>query len=223
MINTKLAAISMMVFAVAMVGTSSIMSASATSNLVVNGSFEDPVIAVGSWIVFWNGIPGWITGPNGIELQNAAVATASDGVNYAELDVYRNSNILQTLSTVEGQVYSLSFDYSPRINRAADTNPIEAYWDGALLDTITADGMGLSNNAWTTHTYYVVAASGNSTNIEFKAVGISDAFGGNIDNVIVEDLPKKVDVCHKGKKTINISSNAVPAHLAHGDTVGICQ
>jgi hypothetical protein len=32
----------------------------------------------------------------------------------------------------------------------------------------------------------------------------------------------KVMVCHKGKKTITISSNAVSAHLAHGDIIGIC-
>jgi len=35
--------------------------------------------------------------------------------------------------------------------------------------------------------------------------------------------PEKVDICHKGKKTINISSNAVPAHLAHGDMLGACE
>lgn len=34
--------------------------------------------------------------------------------------------------------------------------------------------------------------------------------------------PRKVMICHKGKNTITISSNAVPAHLAHGDTIGRC-
>lgn len=32
---------------------------------------------------------------------------------------------------------------------------------------------------------------------------------------------KKVRVCHKGK-TISIDANALPAHLAHGDTPGKC-
>lgn len=31
----------------------------------------------------------------------------------------------------------------------------------------------------------------------------------------------KADVCHKGK-VINVSGNAVAAHLAHGDTAGVC-
>ena len=33
--------------------------------------------------------------------------------------------------------------------------------------------------------------------------------------------PQKVTICHKGH-TITISESALPAHLAHGDTVGPC-
>src|SRR6478736_4823716 len=33
---------------------------------------------------------------------------------------------------------------------------------------------------------------------------------------------KKVTICHKGKKTISISTRAWPAHKRHGDTVGTC-
>jgi len=33
----------------------------------------------------------------------------------------------------------------------------------------------------------------------------------------------KLDVCHKGKTTMNISLNALPTHLNHGDTVGACE
>lgn len=33
---------------------------------------------------------------------------------------------------------------------------------------------------------------------------------------------KKVTVCHKGKVTIRISVNALPAHKRHGDTLGLC-
>jgi hypothetical protein len=32
----------------------------------------------------------------------------------------------------------------------------------------------------------------------------------------------KVTVCHKGKHTIEISAEAVEAHLDHGDTLGAC-
>jgi hypothetical protein len=33
--------------------------------------------------------------------------------------------------------------------------------------------------------------------------------------------PQKVTICHKGH-TITISRSALPAHLAHGDFVGVC-
>ncbi len=35
-------------------------------------------------------------------------------------------------------------------------------------------------------------------------------------------LSERVTVCHKGKNSISVSANAVPAHLAHGDTLGAC-
>ncbi len=34
--------------------------------------------------------------------------------------------------------------------------------------------------------------------------------------------PGKVTLCHKQKVTIRVSTRAVPAHQAHGDTVGTC-
>jgi hypothetical protein len=33
---------------------------------------------------------------------------------------------------------------------------------------------------------------------------------------------KKVTICHKGRKSLEVSANAVPAHLSHGDTLGGC-
>jgi hypothetical protein len=37
-----------------------------------------------------------------------------------------------------------------------------------------------------------------------------------------EVSPGKATVCHKGKLTIRVSTRALPAHEAHGDTVGAC-
>jgi hypothetical protein len=34
--------------------------------------------------------------------------------------------------------------------------------------------------------------------------------------------PGKVTICHKQKVTIRVSTRALPAHEAHGDTVGTC-
>ena len=40
--------------------------------------------------------------------------------------------------------------------------------------------------------------------------------------VVVTDEDGKIDICHKAKKTINVSVNAITAHLNHGDSVGAC-
>lgn len=58
-------------------------------------------------------------------------------------------------------------------------------------------------------------------NITLTSAGSLDGFIVKIlaDNIIVNN--QKVTICHKGK-TINVSQNAVAAHLAHGDKLGIC-
>ena len=40
----------------------------------------------------------------------------------------------------------------------------------------------------------------------------SAGYGGN----------NKVEICHKGKKTLSVAAPAVQAHLNHGDTVSAC-
>ena len=57
------------------------------------------------------------------------------------------------------------------------------------------------------------------------AVGLAEELpppdGVTTETTTVVDA-KKTDVCHKGRRTIRISLNAVPAHLRHGDLVGPC-
>jgi len=40
------------------------------------------------------------------------------------------------------------------------------------------------------------------------------------DEVVTINIPTKVNVCHKGRKTLNISKVDVPDHLEHGDGIG---
>jgi len=48
-------------------------------------------------------------------------------------------------------------------------------------------------------------------------------FGENVEFVLSNGSPEdKVTLCHKGKKTLSVNPDAVPAHLAHGDTLGPC-
>jgi len=155
-----------------------LMAASAqAANIVVNGSFEDPAIPGGSWSTY-PAIPGW-SGTPGIELRNNVAGTAYDGVNFVELDAYGNGSMSQTVSTTVGAQYTLSYYFAPRINVSAASNVIELWYDGALLDTVTGDGY--QSTAWVLKSY-LVTGTGSDT-ITFVAAGISDSYGGSLDNV----------------------------------------
>lgn len=35
-------------------------------------------------------------------------------------------------------------------------------------------------------------------------------------------LDHKIDICHKGKKTLNVDAHSYDGHSGHGDTLGAC-
>jgi hypothetical protein len=162
-------------------------ASAAPVNLVVNGSFEDissaagvQQLASGTWDTFAS-LPGWSSNNNGIEVRNNVAGTAFDGNQFVELDAARNSIAYQSISTVLGQAYDLSFYFSPRpgVTFPNDTNNIEIYWNGTLLQT--ASGLGGAVNNWQRFSF-TVTGSGSDT-IRFQAAGASDSFGGSLDMV----------------------------------------
>ena len=158
-------------------------AAHAGPNLVVDGSFEDQAQAAGSWSVY-NAINGWTTvGGSGIELRNDVAGTAFDGVNFVELDSYSNSAMAQTLTTVAGSSYDLSFAYSARPGVSAGSNVIQVLWNGVSLAAVTANGSNLSDNDWQVFNY-TVTGSGSDT-LSFRAIGVNDSLGGSLDAVTV--------------------------------------
>ena len=149
--------------------------------LIVNGSFEQPTQAPGTWDIYAN-IPGWTGGDGGIEVRNNVAGTAYDGSNFIELDTNFNSLATQTIPTIASLVYKLTFAYAPRENVSADSNPIEVFWNSTLLATLTG-----TNPIWTLYTYYVTGTG--SDVLKFAASGISDSYGGSLDAVSLVATP----------------------------------
>jgi Protein of unknown function (DUF642)/PEP-CTERM motif len=160
------------------------LSQFAQANLVVNGGFENPNQAAGTWSIYTS-IPGWTLTPD-VEIRNAVAGTAYEGSNYAELDTYANSVISQTISTIAGAVYEISFAYSPRIDVPSASNGIEVYFGGLLVGTVT--GTGTSTHTWQLPTYLATATSKTSV-LEFRAIGTNDGLGGSLDAVAVNAVP----------------------------------
>ncbi len=161
----------------------------ANANLLTNGSFESDVQASGTWNIYKNLI-GW-TGQRlgGIELRNNNAGTASDGFNFVELDTTFNSSMFQTVDTVNGAIYDLSFDYSGRAGVNKLSNGIKAFWNGVELASFTASGLGKTDNNWFSLEFQVVGTGHDK--LSFAATGISDSFGGSLDNVnLVTAVPE---------------------------------
>lgn len=154
------------------------------ANLIVNGSFENPDIAAGSWSVY-DSIPGWSTTGTGVEIRDNFMGTAYEGDQFAELDSYSNSSIMQTIATEAGAEYTLSFAYSPRINQPASTNGIDVFWNGNLLSSITETGSSV--NTWMLYTFSVIGTGQDI--LEFVATGIDDCLGGNLDAIALSEVP----------------------------------
>jgi PEP-CTERM motif len=160
------------------------ISQAAQANLVINGGFENPNQAAGTWAIYTS-IPGWTLTPD-VEIRNAVVGTAYEGSNYAELDTASNSIISQTIATIVGASYEISFAYSPRIDVPSASNGIEVYFGGVLVGSVA--GAGTSTHTWQLPSYLATATAASSL-LEFRAVGTNDGLGGSLDDVKVNAVP----------------------------------
>jgi len=157
------------------------------ANLIVNGSFEEPNIASGSFSIFPS-IGGWTTtfGP-GIEIQDNVAGSPFLGAQHVELDSTANSGMAQTIATALGTTYHLSFAYSARPGITAADNGIDVFFNGGLLATLAANGVGLQNTNWQVFNFDVSGAASTSV-LEFRATGASNSLGGYLDDVRLEKV-----------------------------------
>jgi hypothetical protein len=151
-------------------------------DLVANGGFEAPALANPDWGVF-GAIDGWTdTSGCGIEVQNHVAGTPYAGDQFVELDSYCPAAITQTLSTVPGRWYTVTYAFSARPGVA--DNALGVGWDGAQVASRSADGSALEDTDW--HVFSEsVRATGTSAELTFTDLGESDSVGTYVDAVSV--------------------------------------
>ncbi|MFG6449106.1 PEP-CTERM sorting domain-containing protein [Roseateles sp. BYS180W] len=155
-------------------------------NLVVNGSFEQPSLAAGTLGIYAN-VTGWNATVGEIEIRNNVAGTASQGVQFLELDARINSTIHQTVSGLTtGSAYSFSFDYSNRRGTALSTNGMSWSLDGG---TTWNDVVTPTDYVWHSFSGQFVA-TGSTTELMFRAINTSDALGTSLDNVSITAVPE---------------------------------
>ncbi len=159
--------------------------------LLTNGSFEKNGVGSGSWTIK-SALDGWTVGTKGVEVRNNVAGTAQNGSNFLELDSTANSWISQTIDTIAGGKYDLSFYYAPRENTAAKTNGIDVLWNGTLLKHLEGDNFTSKTN-WIKIDLSMFAVGSLST-LSFQASGISDSIGGSLDNVSLTAVPEPATI-----------------------------
>ena len=162
---------------------------SAQANVIVNGGFEAPNIATGTFSVF-AAIPGWtLFAGHSIEIQDHIAGSPFEGAQFVELDSFANSAMQQLAPTTPLQPYTFSFAYSPRPGVGAGSNGIDVFFNGSLVTALAPSGIGLPNTAWTVYSFTVVPTSATSS-VVFAATGVSDSLGGYIDDVRLVAAPE---------------------------------
>lgn len=177
-------------FRVALLSAGIAVSAQASANIVVNGSFEAQTnIALNSFQTFTSGLTGWsIYGS--VDVVGTNYWTASEG-NYS-LDLNGNSMgvIYQTLNTVAGQQYQLRFDLAGNPEGGSSVKVAMQNVGGANPEFLFFDAAGnsKSNMGWETQVYNFVA-QGSQTLLQFTSL-TPGAYGPALDNISVSAVPE---------------------------------
>ncbi|MCX7561799.1 Ig-like domain-containing protein, partial [Sulfitobacter sp. F26204] len=155
-------------------------------NLLINGSLE-----AGTPNGTFNAaasIDGWSNG-NGGTLESwgngyedparPGSVSADTGSNFVELDVFGSSagrdRLEQTVDTVDGQTYDLSFVAQQR--PSSDAESIDVYWDNQYVATVTP-----AAGEWSEFNLQVVGDGGPQT-LSFRETGDNNAYGPLLDTV----------------------------------------
>lgn len=181
-------------------------SLNANANLIVNGSFESQSNGEGAYTRFSNGVnplTGWTiatgSGNPYVETRNSIVGEASDGENFAELDVSDPQDstfntglggMFQVVNITSAGLYDFSFDYAGRPGTVLSTNQIQfSLFDSADAlvipqETLNPTLFNTDSANWNTYINQFNLSAGNYTFL-FREVGTQDGLGTSLDNVVL--------------------------------------
>ena len=163
----------------------------ADANLLINGGFEEPVIAANTFQKL-SSIPGWSTPNVGglFEIWSGTFGAipATEGIQSLEINASINDQtVLQTVSVNPGVLTTLSFDYTGRV--ADNTFTVELSGGWTSLDTFNPASY-YSSNVWTSYSTDFIPTTSTLT-IAFRGLPNppTDA-GAHIDNVSLTQVPE---------------------------------
>lgn len=179
-------------------------TASAATNLLVDGSFQDVTQAAHSWGLHKK-VVGWTVSAAdsfakgiGLEVRNDVAGTAyagNIGANFVELDGNENDRITQAFATTIGQEYQVSFWYADRAGVAADSLGFSALvlTGTSLFDAqiTTLDKGAFGDNGANWHEAVIdFQAYGPESLFSIAAAGKSDSYGTSFDDFSAVAVPE---------------------------------
>jgi len=163
--------------------------AAAQAQHVVNGGFETGTT------------DSWTQLSNGVDVVDTSFFASHSGTYSLDLNSFAPGGVSQTLATVAGQRYTLSFwmagNPDPNHNFCSTDGltykakyQLQVSWNGAVLASPVFDNSSgvytATHMGWTQHSY-TVTASGPTTPLGFDSVAPTGACGPTIDDVSVLD------------------------------------
>jgi len=176
----------------------------AKAGLITNGSFESPVVPVGSFTNFAGGstlIPGWtvvgaaggVSIVNGTFAQECCVFPAEDGAQWLDLTGDNTNSVEgveQTIATTAGTSYTVSFwigntfDPSGLFGTTSTVDVRTGGLGGSLLGAFTNSSTTTGTLVWQQFTTSFTA-SGSSTTLDFLNADPGNDNSNGLDNISV--------------------------------------
>lgn len=157
----------------------------ARADLIVNGSFESPVVS--SYAVFANGgVPGWTSNNNEQEINNTSGLSIAPyaGVQSTELNGNTFDTISQTVTGLTvGQRYVLTWAYAGR--DGSGNQQMNVLFGGTQVGQNTSSGA----TAWSANSV-IVQATAVSQVVSFAAINVggNSSIGNELDAVTLNAL-----------------------------------
>ncbi|MEN6372096.1 MAG: DUF642 domain-containing protein [Armatimonadota bacterium] len=177
-------------------------TAYASTNILKNGSFDDPV-SENNWGSYCATVTDGITfgeswtAEGSINLVQAPYWQMPSsqcldlvGENVGENVTY---GVWQDVNTSAGQLYSLSFELAGNPNSGPPLKTAAVYWGGVWVKDLAFDTTGKSgdNMGWETVTISGLVGKANGTRLEFRNTNTASGNGGvALDNASLTAVPE---------------------------------
>ena len=166
--------------------------ATASTNLVVNGSFEDGISLNSNGIATFSaasqGLTGWLVGLNTVDVVNGQWWNASSGSNSLDLSGLKKGEIHQVLNTTAGQLYQLSFDMAGNVFGGPAVKKMSVNVGSSGVFSFDNTGTSATNMGWATYTSTFIATA-STTTLSFLSNTAGNA-GPALDNISVTAVPE---------------------------------